>query len=73
MDIEHAALAGIAKASNDVERDDFRSPAVKGMPGAVGGLGAVGVPACPQAMPTAATRTTKYPSTRHFIGNFIEA
>ena len=56
MDIEHAAPAGIARASNDVERDDFRSPAVAGIPGD----GAVGVAPCPQAIATAATRMTKY-------------
>jgi hypothetical protein len=56
MEIEHAALAGIASASNDVERDDFRSP-VAGMPG----VGAVGVAPFPQAIATAATRMTEYP------------
>ena len=63
MDIEHAALAGIARASNDVERDDVRSAAVWGIPE----LGAVGVAACPQAMATAATRMTK--DARTFIAN----
>ena len=30
MDIEHAELAGIVRASNAVERDDFRSTAAAG-------------------------------------------
>src|SRR3954454_1164100 len=59
MDIEQAALPGIVRASNDAESDDFRSLAVAGMPG----VGAVGVASCPQAIPTAATRMTKYPRT----------
>src|SRR3954470_17152600 len=59
MDIEHAALAGIGRTSKYVERDDFRSPAVVGLPG----VGAVGVAPCPQPIPTAATRMTEYPRT----------
>ena len=35
MEIEHAALAGTARASNDAERDDFRSTAAEGTAGAV--------------------------------------
>jgi hypothetical protein len=56
VNIEHAALAGIASASNAVESDDFRSPAVGWIPG----LGAVGVATCPHAFPTPATRITEY-------------
>lgn len=60
MDIEHAAFAGISKASNDAERDDFRSVAA-GVLWPTPALGAVGVADWPQAIPRTAMGMTQYP------------
>src|SRR5829696_1862808 len=70
MDIEHAALAGIVRTPNAVDRDDFRSPAG----GRVPELGAVGVAACPpQAIPAAATKMAKYPRTVRLLASTIDS
>src|SRR5918993_367595 len=67
MDIEQAALAGIAMASNFADSAAFRSTVVAGTPG----LGAVAVAPCPQPIPTAATSMTN--NSGSFIGNFTGA
>src|SRR5829696_7133558 len=56
MDIEHAALPGIARASNAAESDDFRSTGAPDVGGTPGTPGVIGLAPPPQA-PTDVART----------------